>query len=73
MDRLPTQLRARRADRHDTQEQAAEAIGVSRRSLATWEQGGSFPGVLVLGKVAAYLGVTTLDLERLRPEAAAND
>ena len=66
MDSLPMQLRARRAEKKDTQLEAAETIGVSRKSYSNWEQGNTFPGVLVMGEVAAYLDVTTLDLERIR-------
>ena len=72
MDKLPVRLRARRAEKRDTQAEAAEAVGVSRKSFASWEQGGAFPGVLVLGKVAEYLALSALEVERLRPVAASD-
>ena len=41
-----------------TQEQVAEAIGISRQSYAKWEQGETFPDIDKCDKLAKFYGVT---------------
>lgn len=41
-----------------TQEQIAEAIGISRQSYAKWEQGETFPDIDKCDKLAKFYGVT---------------
>lgn len=41
-----------------SQEQIAEAIGISRQSYAKWEQGETFPDIDKCDKLAKFYGVT---------------
>lgn len=41
-----------------TQEQIAEAIGISRQSYAKWEQGETFPNIDKCDRLAKFYGVT---------------
>lgn len=41
-----------------TQEQVAEAVGVSRQSYAKWEQGETFPDIDKCDRLAQFYGVT---------------
>lgn len=41
-----------------TQEQIAEAIGISRQSYAKWEQGDTFPDIDKCDRLAKFYGVT---------------
>lgn len=41
-----------------TQEQIAEAIGISRQSYAKWEQGETFPDIDKCDRLAKFYGVT---------------
>ena len=54
-------LRQYRKDRNLTQQELADRLGVSNKSVSRWE-GGSYPDVALLGPLAAALGVTVDDL-----------
>ncbi len=41
-----------------TQEQVAEAVGISRQSYAKWEQGETYPDIDRCDKLAKFYGVT---------------
>jgi transcriptional regulator with XRE-family HTH domain len=45
-----------------TQEQLAEAVGVSVPAVSKWETGNSYPDITLLMPIARYLGVTVDDL-----------
>ena len=47
-----------------TQEQAAEALGVSAQSISRWERGTSLPDATMLPGIARLYGVTIDDLYR---------
>lgn len=57
-------LRRLRLDKKFTQEQAAEALGVSPQSVSRWECGNTFPDVMMLPSIARLYGVTVDDLYR---------
>lgn len=41
-----------------SQEQVAEAVGISRQSYSKWEQGDTFPDIDKCDKLAKFYGVT---------------
>jgi len=63
-----------RKKRNLTQETLAEAVGVTRQTIAKWENGESIPDLELAGKLAAALDVSLDDLtqaprEELQEEA----
>ena len=54
-------LRQYRKDREMTQQELADRLGVSNKSVSRWESG-SYPDVALLGPLARALGVTVDDL-----------
>ena len=54
-------LRQYRKDRGMTQQELADQLGVSNKSVSRWESG-SYPDVALLGPLAGALGVTVDDL-----------
>ena len=56
-----SRLRQYRKDKKMTQQELADALGVSNKSVSRWESGG-YPDVALLGPLAAALGVTVDDL-----------
>ncbi len=57
-------LRRLRLDKKLTQEQTAEALGVSPQSVSRWECGNTYPDVMLLPQIARLYGVTVDDLYR---------
>ena len=57
-------LRRLRQGKQMTQEQVAEALGVSPQSVSRWECGNTFPDVMLLPSIARLYGVTVDDLYR---------
>ena len=55
-------LRRLRLSKNLTQEQAAEALGVSAQSVSRWECGNTYPDVMLLPEIARLYGVTVDDL-----------
>ena len=55
-------LKRLRTAKHMTQEQAAEALGVSAQTVSRWECGTTLPDVTILPKIAALYCVTIDDL-----------
>lgn len=49
-----------------SQEQLAEALGISRQSVSKWETGAALPDTDNLIKVASVLGVSVEDLSQER-------
>lgn len=66
MDELATtisqNLSALRKSRHLTQQELAEQIGYSDKSISKWELGKAIPSVNILLKFAEFYGVTLNDL-----------
>lgn len=54
-----------------TQERAAEALGVSPKTLSKWENGRSCPDIFLLPAIAALYGVTTDELLSDSPLSAS--
>ena len=47
-----------RKEKHITQEQLGEAVGVTNRTVSKWESGVSSPGVDLIPSIASALGIT---------------
>ena len=64
---LSDNLRSLRRRRGETQEQVAEAVGITRQALSKWESGASLPDLPNCAALADYYGVTVDDLLRYDP------
>ena len=64
MDTFTKNLKRLRLAKHLTQEQAAEALGISTQTVSRWECGTTLPDVTVLPKIAQLYCVTVDDLYR---------
>ena len=62
-------IRALRAKKGVTQEQAAACLGVSCQAVSKWETNASLPDVTLLPAIAAYFGVTIDELFQMPAEA----
>ena len=51
-----------------TQEQLANAVGISVPAVSKWETGNSYPDITLLMPIARYLGVTVDDLFHYQSE-----
>lgn len=67
-EKLANTLRQARENRGWTQAQLAEAIGVSRKTINTVENGVFVPSTIIALKLAAALGKPVEDLFRLIEE-----
>ena len=64
---LSDNLRSLRRRRGESQEQVAEAVGITRQALSKWESGASLPDLPNCAALADYYGVTVDDLLRYDP------
>jgi len=55
-------IRAKRMERHLTQKQLAEQLGVTDKAVSKWETGNSLPDISLLLPLAAALGVSPSEL-----------
>ena len=62
------QIAKYRKERHLTQEQLGEAVGVTNRTVSKWEAGVSMPGVDLIPSVASALGISLDQLFGIEPE-----
>lgn len=72
MDLLSKNLKRLRLEKHLTQEQAAEALGVSTQTVSRWECNTTLPDVTLLPKIAALYCVTIDELYRENSTAYEN-
>ncbi|MBQ8200184.1 MAG: helix-turn-helix domain-containing protein [Clostridia bacterium] len=70
---LSLNLRKLRLDKHMTQEQAAEQLGVSAQSVSRWETSATYPDVMLLPQIASLYGVLVDDLFRPAPRGYDNN
>lgn len=54
-------LRKLRQEKHMTQEQVADKLGVSAQSVSRWETAATFPDILLLPEIAKLYGVLVDD------------
>ena len=59
---LGRRIRELRRYHHRTQENLAEALGVTAQAVSRWESGGSYPDMNLIPSIANYFGVTIDDL-----------
>ena len=64
--KLDNTLRASRRDRRVTQAELAEAIGVSRKTINTIENGVFMPSTVLALKLAQFFGCSVEDLFSLK-------
>ena len=68
MSEFYRRLRAVRGERQLTQQELADALGISKSSVNMYERGEREPGLDLLEKIARFFGVDVDDLLGLRPE-----
>lgn len=57
-------LAAQRRIKGYTQQQVADMLGVSNRTLSSWEQGRTYPDILILPALAEIYGISVDDITR---------
>lgn len=62
---IGTKIKAARAETKLTQEQAAEALGVSRQTMSNWENGRTYPDIVSVVKMSDLYNIS---LDRLLKE-----
>ena len=55
-------LKRLRKSRNLTQEQLADALGVSFQSVSRWENGTNYPDIELIPEIAAYFDISADDL-----------
>ncbi|MDE6674813.1 MAG: helix-turn-helix domain-containing protein, partial [Acetatifactor sp.] len=60
--RCAEQLAFLRREKQVTQEQLAQAMGVTNQAVSKWESGQSYPDITLLPRLAAYFQVTVDEL-----------
>lgn len=65
---FPQIITNRRKQLQLTQEQVAQFIGVSRAAVSKWEQGQSYPDIVLLPKLAMYFDMTIDELLGYEPQ-----
>ena len=61
-----------RLERGNTQEQLADAMGVTAQAVSRWESGATMPDIMLLPDLSAFFGVTIDELFELTDEAHMN-
>ena len=65
---FPQIITNRRKELQLTQEQVAQFVGVSRAAVSKWEQGQSYPDIVLLPKLAMYFDMTIDELLGYEPQ-----
>ena len=73
METICRNLKRLRTDRHMTQEQAAQVLGVSPQTISRWECGSTMPDVTMLPRIARLYCVTIDDLYQESAGAYKNE
>lgn len=68
MSEFYRRLRQLRGERQLTQQELADALGISKSSVNMYERGEREPGLDLLEKIAGFFGVDVDDLLGLRPQ-----
>ena len=74
MEKTGTYLASLRRGRDMTQQQVADILGVSNKTVSKWESGAGLPDIAALPALAALYGVTADDIlaGETRPRACAD-
>ena len=75
VEKIGTYLASLRKGRNMTQQQVADILGVSNKTVSKWESGAGLPDIGALPALAALYGVTADDIlaGETRPRAVSND
>ena len=75
MEKTGTYLASLRRGRDMTQQQVADILGVSNKTVSKWESGAGLPDIAALPALAALYGVTADDIlaGETRPRAVSDD
>lgn len=73
MNSFSLNLRKLRLEKKLTQEQAADALGVSPQSVSRWETSATLPDVMLLPEIARLYGVLVDDLFKPAPKGYDNN
>ena len=65
MEKTGTYLASLRRGRDMTQQQVADILGVSNKTVSKWESGAGLPDIAALPALAALYGVTADDIPAL--------
>jgi len=65
---LATVLISKRRERGITQDELATHIGVSKQSVSKWENGNSYPDILLLPQLASYFNISMDELMGYEPQ-----
>jgi len=66
-------LISKRREKGITQDELATHIGVSKQSVSKWENGISYPDILLLPQLASYFNISLDELMGYEPQMTAND
>ena len=69
MNNFSSVMKSLRKQRNLTQEQLAEALGISCQAVSKWETGLSFPDITLLPIIADYTGRQNEEIEQICSEA----
>lgn len=72
MGELAAMIRARRGILQLSQAKAAKSLAVGISTYQNWETGTSFPNVLAVPKLAEWLEIEPIEIERLRGRAKSD-
>ena len=61
---MKLRIREKRREAGITQEALARAVGVTQGAVVQWENGSSFPKLVLIPRIASVLGCTVDDLIR---------
>jgi len=71
--KINEQIAFLRKQKNITQEELAQALGVTNQSVSKWENGACCPDIALLPEIAAYFGVTTDALLGYKPADSLGD
>jgi len=66
-------LTSRRREKGITQDELASHIGVSKQSVSKWENGNSYPDILLLPQLASFFNISLDELMGYKPQMADAD
>ena len=73
MNEFAQRITALRKERSMTQDQLAQELGITAQAISKWENGQSYPDIMLLPKLAAVYGVRVDELLGCAPEADEED
>jgi len=68
-----TVLISKRREKGITQDELATHIGVSKQSVSKWENGNSYPDIILLPQLASYFNISLDELMGYKPQMTTDD